>query len=191
MTYLVELNSVVSKYKSKLAGIKLVAFDVDGVLTSGQLQYGANGEVVKTFSVKDGVGLKVLTDIGVAVAVVSAKDSPMVAARMDDLGVNHYFPGTKDKLKVLSNLAESLGVKMNECCFVGDDMVDLSVMSKCGVSMCPNDAYPLVQESAQISLTKNGGEGAARLAADIILVAKGEYESAYKLASLPEFERSR
>ena len=95
MTYLDRIERLIGTHQEKLADIKLVAFDVDGVLTNGELHYQADGEVMKVFHVKDGVGLKLLQDFGLEVVVVSAKDSPMVKKRMCDLGIDSYFPGSK------------------------------------------------------------------------------------------------
>lgn len=175
----------------RLAALKLVAFDVDGVLTDGRLYYGAEGEVLKVFHVRDGVGLKLLADQGIAVAVVSAKDSPMLARRIADLGVAHYFPGTRDKQACLAQLCQSLGVTAEQSAFVGDDMVDLTAMAWCGLGLAPADAYSVVQQRADLVLTSKGGEGVAREVADLILNAQQRYQDAYDLATTPGFERQR
>jgi 3-deoxy-D-manno-octulosonate 8-phosphate phosphatase (KDO 8-P phosphatase) len=177
--------------KTLLGDIRLVAFDVDGVLTDGRLHYGADGESLKVFHVRDGVALKVLPDMGIAVAVVSAKDSPALRARLKDLGVLHAFPGCRNKLERIQALATELGLAAHEIAFVGDDLVDLQVMDWCGCGIAPADAYPLVLERADIMLTVNGGQGVARYVADAVLKAQGLYEQAYSLAAESHFERPR
>lgn len=180
-----------SAVQQKLADLRLVAFDVDGVLTDGRLYYGAEGEVLKVFHVRDGVGMKLLADHKVAVAVISAKDSPMLARRMSDLGVQHYFPGTSDKQQCLLELCQTLAISQQQAAFVGDDMVDLRVMDVCGLGIAPADAYPVVRDNADIVLTCRGGEGVAREVADLILTAQDQYQQAYSVAATPVFERKR
>lgn len=129
--------------------------------------------------------------MGIAVAVVTAKDSEMVARRVKELGIIHYVPGAKNKLDTVIQLAESLGITKGECCFTGDDMVDLPVMQAVGVSFCPNDAYPYVAERANIQLNVSGGQGVARMVCDMLLLASNQYDAAYQLASTEAFERQR
>ncbi|WP_127555329.1 KdsC family phosphatase [Saccharospirillum alexandrii] len=174
-----------------LRDIRLVAFDVDGVLTDGRLYYGPDGESQKVFHVRDGVALKVLPDVGIDVAVVSAKDSPALRTRLNDLGVKHAFVGCRNKLQRLQALAEELGLAPNEIAFVGDDLVDLEVMAWCGCSLAPADAYSLVLERANVVLTVKGGQGVARCVADLVLNAQGLYQQAYTLAADAHFERRR
>ena len=177
--------------KLGLQRIRLVVFDVDGVLTDGRLFYTDEGETLKAFHVRDGVALKLLPDMGVDVAIVSAKDSSMLACRMAELGVHHYYPGTKDKRKTVETLARSLNVMPEEVAFVGDDMVDLHAMAWCGVGLAPRDAYEFVRDRADVVVPVNGGHGVARYVADIILQAQDKFEQAYQTASLPHFERDR
>lgn len=190
MTYLAELHAVAEKYP-ELANVRLVVFDVDGVLTNGSLNYTSEGEGLKTFHVRDGVSLKLLPDMGIEVAVVTAKNSPMVSARMKDLGIKHYYPGSKDKVSVLNELCDSLKLNARHCAYVGDDMVDLEPMQNVSVSLAPADAYPLVTEKADVHLPIKGGEGVARYVCDLVLAAQGLYEKAYTLAKTPDFERKR
>lgn len=191
MTYLAELSDLAGAHSVALADIKMVVFDVDGVLTSGHLHYQAQGEAIKVFHVRDGVGLKLLQDMGIHVAVVTAKDSDMVHRRISEMGIAHYVPGCKDKRSAVARLAQELNLELSQCCFVGDDMVDLPAMMDVGVSVCPKDAYPLVSEKADIALTVNGGQGVARLVCDLILNAQGRCEEAYQLTTTETFERKR
>jgi 3-deoxy-D-manno-octulosonate 8-phosphate phosphatase (KDO 8-P phosphatase) len=190
MTYLAELEEV-AQSQPQLKHLKLIAFDVDGVLTDGTLHYTESGESLKVFHVRDGVGLKLLSDMGIEVVVITAKSSAMVAKRVNELGIQNYFPGTKDKLAVLEQACERFGFALTDCGFVGDDMVDAVPMKAAGVSMAPSDAYALVTEQADIPLPVKGGQGVARWVCDLILVAQGRYEEAYALTSKPAFERKR
>lgn len=191
MTYLDNLNALDASLLAKLSAIRLAVFDVDGVLTNGNLYYGSDGESLKVFNVKDGVGFKLLSDQGIKVAVISAKSSAMVDQRMKDLGVKYVFTGVKDKPNTLLDLITRFGLKETQCCYVGDDMVDALAMSAVGVAMCPADAYAFLHDKVDHVCPVNGGEGVARYVCDSILVAKGQFEEAYKLAAMPNFERKR
>lgn len=175
------------------AGIKLAVFDVDGVLTDGTLSYSGDGENVKHFNVKDGVGIKLLRDHGIEVAVISAKGSAPLDKRMADLGVQHYYPHSHDKWAVLSSLLATLRLSQSQVCYVGDDVIDLRVMRRVGLALCPADAFWLVREQAHV-LSSFGGRGVARECADLLLGASlhgtGQtLAELYERAMLPEFEQ--
>lgn len=185
------MSALTRKQKTAMASLRLVAFDVDGVLTNGQLLYTAEGETIKAFHVRDGVGLKLLHDMGIEVAVISAKRSAMVAARMRDLGITRYYPGSKDKRQCLESLATELGLTAEQCAFVGDDMVDIPAMSWCAFAMAPADAYDRVLDVADWIVPVAGGQGVARSVADAILSARGLLDQAYHQTITPHFERDR
>ena len=174
--------------KPDFSKVKLVVFDVDGVLTDGRLYYGPEGESLKCFHVRDGVGIKMLQNHGIPVAVISAKDSPALAARMKDLGVRFFRPGSKEKLGDLSLIMGELGITLKQVAYVGDDMVDVPVMEKAGVAIAPADAYPLAKKKAHWVTDSKGGEGVAREVADTILGARFDLPSIYVSATKPEFE---
>lgn len=180
--------SLSQELNAKLADIKLVVFDVDGVLTDGTLSYSASGEEVKHFNVKDGVGIKLLQTYGIATAIISAKDSAPLARRAADLKVQHFFPGSKDKWQVLSALLQQLNIPTEQVCFVGDDVIDLKVMKRIGLAVAPQDAFWLVKKYAHIVTQSLGGKGVAREVADLVLGARMDLETAYIKAMLPEFE---
>ncbi|EAT10787.1 HAD-IIIA family hydrolase [Bermanella marisrubri] len=176
--------------KQKAQQIKLVIFDVDGVLTDGGLYYGAEGEAFKRFNVKDGVGLKLLQQTGFSVAIISAKDSAPLKKRIKDLQIVHAVLGCKDKLEAATGLAEKLGITMDEVAFCGDDMVDLKVMAKAGLSIAPKDAYHMVADVADWTTESLGGQGVAREVADVLIAVNGSLKEAYIATMLPEFESS-
>lgn len=174
--------------KEKARAIKLVVFDVDGVLTDGTLSYSASGEEVKHFNVKDGVGIKLLGEYDITTAIISAKDSGPLQKRAADLGINHFFPGCKDKWAQLSLLMDELWLNAEEVCYVGDDVIDLKVMKKIGLSISPKDGFWLVKDHADLITDAPGGKGVAREVADIILGSRMPLDEAYIKAMLPEFE---
>ncbi|MBM6551573.1 KdsC family phosphatase [Marinomonas ostreistagni] len=173
----------------KLPYLKLVIFDVDGVLTDGGLLYGAHGEELKRFNVKDGVALKLLPQWGVEVAVITAKDSAPLRKRMTDLGVKHVYYGCHDKAAAFAELMATLALEPEQVAYVGDDVIDLQVMPKIGISMCPNDAHTLLLRHCDITLKRAGGQGVAREVADLVLATRMSLEAAYELAQRPEFEK--
>ncbi len=174
--------------KEKARAVRLVVFDVDGVLTDGTLVYSADGEQVKHFNVKDGVGIKLLNTYDILTAVISAKESAALSRRVKDLGIQHFFPATKDKWAVLSALMDELLIGTEEVCFVGDDVIDLKVMKKVGLSIAPKDAFWMVKDHADLITESDGGRGVAREVADIILGSRMPLDEAYIKAMLPEFE---
>ncbi len=183
------MTAVLSDQLSRQAqNIKLLVLDVDGVLTDGTLVYSAEGEQVKHFNVKDGVGIKLLQHFEVSVAIISAKDSAPLKRRIDDLGIQHAYTACKDKLKALSELTAKLGIQFDQVAYCGDDVIDLKVMQKVGLSIAPADAYTMVRKYADVVTQKGGGEGVAREACDLILGSRMDLEQAYIKAMLPEFE---
>ncbi len=168
--------------------IRLVVFDVDGVLTDGTLTYSGDGEQVKHFNVKDGVGIKLFGYFDVATAVISAKQSAPLAKRAQDLGIQHFFPGTKDKWSCLRGLLDKLSLQPEEVCYVGDDVIDLKVMTHVGLAIAPADAFWMVKQEAHCVTSAAGGCGVAREVADLILGSRMDLKTAYVQAMLPEFE---
>lgn len=174
---------------TKLQSLKLVVFDVDGVLTDGRLLYTDQGESIKCFNVKDGVAMKLLPKWGVQVAVITAKDSAPLRLRMKDLKVDHFYPGCHNKAEAFDDLITRLNINPEEAAYVGDDVIDLQVMPKVGVALCPADAHVLLQRYCPIMLHQAAGEGVAREVADLILSTRMSLEEAYELAQKPEFEK--
>ena len=170
--------------KEKAKKIKLVIYDVDGVLTDGMLNYGPEGELFKQFNVKDGVGIKLLQQQGIDVAVITAKDSKPLAQRMKDLSIKYFYPGCSNKLEAFSDLLDVLTLEPEQVAYVGDDVIDLPVMAKVGLSIAVQDAHAFVKKSADyISVTK-GGQGVAREVADLILDAQFDLDKLYSLMAM-------
>lgn len=174
--------------KEKARCIRLVVFDVDGVLTDGTLSYSATGEEVKHFNVKDGVGIKLLDCFDIIPVIISAKSSAALERRARDLKIQHFFPGIADKWSCLSQLLDELVIDTEQVCYVGDDVIDLKVMKRIGLSVAPKDAYWMVRDHADVITEAAGGRGVAREVADILLASRMPLEEAYIEAMLPEFE---
>ncbi|BFM50940.1 HAD-IIIA family hydrolase [Marinomonas sp. THO17] len=174
---------------AKLQALKLVVFDVDGVLTDGGLLYSESGESIKRFNVKDGVAMKLLPKWGVKVAVITAKDSPALRKRMQDLNIEHFYPGCHNKAAAFAELIQQLDIAAAQVAYVGDDVIDLQVMPQVGMALCPADAHTLLLRHCPLVLKKSAGQGVAREVADLILASRMSLEAAYELAQQPEFER--
>ncbi|MBX3246746.1 MAG: HAD hydrolase family protein [Myxococcales bacterium] len=164
--------------RERAARVKLLALDVDGVLTDGRLFYGADGEALKTFHVKDGFGLRLLASEGIPSAVISAKRSPALVRRLQDLRVPHALLGRDDKRAALSELLAATGLSADEVCFVGDDVLDLPVLRAVGLSATPADGHPRVQREVHWVLEARGGDAAVREVCDALLEARGRLDAA-------------
>ncbi len=159
--------------QTRASRIKLVAFDLDGVMTDGGLHYTDDGHELKTFNVQDGLGLKLLQRAGLELAIVTGRNSGVVAARATDLGIAHVFQGVGDKRATVAALLARLGLRWQDCALMGDDLIDLAVMAECGLAIAPANARPLVCERAHAVTSASGGHGAVREAAEFILAAQG------------------
>lgn len=149
--------------------IRLVVFDVDGVFTDGRLYYTGDGEEIKVFHVRDGVGVKALQRAGVEIGVISGRASDAVALRMGELGVAKVFQGDHDKLPLFESLLTELGLSASEAAFVGDDLPDLPVLVRVGLAACPADAHEQVRAACQWVGTRKGGRGAVREFCDFLI----------------------
>jgi 3-deoxy-D-manno-octulosonate 8-phosphate phosphatase (KDO 8-P phosphatase) len=165
--------------RERVSHIKLIAFDIDGVMTDGGLHYTDDGRELKTFNVQDGLGLKLLQRAGLELAIVTGRTSGVVTGRAADLGIAHVFQGVTDKRAVVGELLERLGLCWAECAFMGDDLIDLPVMAQCGLAIAPANARPLVRDRAHAVTDSAGGHGAVREAAEFILAAQGRLEGLF------------
>ena len=157
----------------KARQIRLVVFDVDGVLTDGGLFIDCDGREHKVFNSRDGHGMKMLQQTGVAIGVITGRSSQSVAHRMAGLGIDHVYQGQQDKLPAFRALVESLGVAPAQVACVGDDVVDLPMMRRAGLAIAVNDAHELVKEHAHWITAHGGGRGAARDVCELIMKAQG------------------
>lgn len=162
------------KAKPTLAGIKLVITDVDGVLTDGGIYYNESGECLKRFHVRDGLGIRLLEESGIRVAVLSGRDSATLRKRVADLGISMYRFGIKDKASACRALIAEAGAIASETVCIGDDSIDLPGFAVCGLSYAVADAPAYVKARATGVLKACGGEGALRELADEILLAQGK-----------------
>ena len=152
--------------------IRLLVLDVDGVLTDGGLYYGAGGESLQRFHVHDGAGIKAVMAAGIAVAVISARRTPAVTARMKELGVEAVFQGEENKLEALRGLAEKMGIGLDAVACIGDDTTDVPMMGRAGLAIAVADARAPAVEVSHYRTSARGGHGAVREACDMLLLAR-------------------
>ena len=158
---------------ARAARIRLVVFDVDGVLTDGKLYFDEEGREYKAFHARDGHGLKLLRSTGVLTGVISGRKSASVARRMESLGIEHVFQGVEDKVPVLLALCEQLGLVLEDVAYVGDDLLDLGVMRRVGLGIAVADAHFTLLEAVHWQTRCCGGYGAAREVCDLIMGVQG------------------
>jgi len=157
--------------------IKLVIFDVDGVLTDGGLFFGDDGQEYKAFYARDGLGIKLLQRTGVEVAVITARQSKLVVHRMNNLGIEHFYQGHLDKTIAFQEVLAKLNLQPEQAAYAGDDVIDLPVMNKVGLAVAVQDAHPLVKKHAHWTTEHNGGRGAARDLCELIMQAQGNLDA--------------
>lgn len=161
----------------KAAKIKLVVFDVDGVLTDGGLFFGDDGQEYKAFYARDGLGMKLLQQTGVEIAVITARNSRVVEHRMRNLGIDNVYQGKLDKLDAFHDLLNRLDVSAGQTAYAGDDVVDLPVMKEAGLAIAVQDAHPFVKQHAHWITQNRGGRGAARDVCELIMQAQGTLDA--------------
>lgn len=157
----------------RAARIRLLALDVDGVLTDGRLYFDQKGNELKAFFTRDGLGMKALQRYGIQVALITGRQSRMVADRAAQLDIAHVYQGRDDKLNALRELVSDSGVEEAAICYAGDDLIDLPVLERVGLSVAPADAAPQVRERVHWVTSAGGGRGAVREICDLILAAQG------------------
>ena len=156
-------------------GIRVVFFDVDGVLTDGGLHYTEAGETIKRFNTLDGQGLKLLQRAGLVVAVITGRDSQPLRTRLQALGVTQVAYGTEDKRPAAEHMLQSLGLDWQQAAAMGDDWPDLAVMQRCAFACAPLNAHAEAKAIAHHVTTARGGDGAVREFCDLLLIASGQY----------------
>lgn len=163
---------------AKAALVRLVIFDVDGVLTDGRLYVSSDGSEFKAFHVRDGHGIKMLLAAGIEVALISAgRNTVAVERRMSDLGIRHAYLGVQDKLTAFNDLQSQLTLDIEQIAYVGDDLIDLPVMTRVGLAIAVADADPFVKRHADWQTTHRGGHGAVRDVCELLLEAHGQLDS--------------
>ena len=158
--------------------VRLMVFDVDGVLTDGRLWYGPQGEALKAFHTLDGHGLKMLQRAGIAAALLSGRSSPAVAQRAAELGIAHVLQGASDKAAAFSALLARLALEPAQAGCMGDDVPDLPVMERCGFASAPREAHERVRRAAHYVAAAPAGAGAAREVCEFLLRAQGKLDAA-------------
>lgn len=160
----------------KIKGIKLVIFDVDGVLTDGRIIYDNDGKETKSFDVKDGHGIKLLMRADIDAAIITARESRVVEHRAKNLGIELVYQGRLDKLAAFEEIRQKTGLKPSEIAYVGDDIIDLPVIKRAGFSAAVSDAVEEVRERVDYVAKRPGGRGAAREVAELVLKAQGKWD---------------
>ncbi|MGF7187929.1 3-deoxy-D-manno-octulosonate 8-phosphate phosphatase (KDO 8-P phosphatase) [Robbsia andropogonis] len=161
----------------RAAGIRLMAFDIDGVFTSGEIYYGADGEMLKAFHTLDGHGVKQLARCGIEVAIITGRESGIVSSRARELGITRVFQGVKQKDDVLAALRAELQLQDMHIGYMGDDWPDLPVLCRVGLACAPANAHTDVKARVHVVTQARGGEGAVREVCDLILRATGHYDA--------------
>lgn len=155
-----------------LRGIRLFATDVDGVLTDAGMYYSESGDELKKFNTHDGMGIKLMQKAGIVTAIITQESTKIVMRRAQKLTIPEVHQGAYDKLSVLKDLIARHGITMDQVAYIGDDVNDLQALSAVGFSASPADGMPPVLNTVRYVCRKNGGEGAVREVADLILAAQ-------------------
>ncbi|MCH8498101.1 MAG: HAD hydrolase family protein [Marinobacter sp.] len=163
---------------AKARKIRLLALDVDGIMTDGRLYFSAQGDELKGFNILDGLGLKQLMSNGIEIAVITGRSSPLTAKRMGDLGIRHLMQGREDKLVALRELTEALAIPLADTAYMGDDLPDLAAIEACGLGVTVPNGHWYVRSLADHCTRAQGGEGAVRELCDLILQAQGKLSAA-------------
>ena len=160
----------------KLNHVRLLLLDVDGVLTDGGIIYDDKGVETKAFNAKDGLGIKLLMDTGIKVGIVTSRASKALYHRCDNLGISLIFDNVKNKAGILNLILDQTGVPAESMAYVGDDLIDLPLLRKVGLSIAVADAHETLLENADMVTTARGGAGAVREVCEAILKAQGLWE---------------
>jgi len=162
-------------FKELLNQVKAMAFDVDGVLTDGNIILMPNGELVRTMNMKDGVIMKLAVKSGYHMAIITGGNSIAVKQRLNRLGISDVYLKTYDKLEALKEFVNIYDIKMEEVLYMGDDLIDYEVMSKVGVPVCPKDAATEIKEISLYISDKDGGKGCVRDIIEQVMKVQGKW----------------
>ncbi|QYK12428.1 3-deoxy-manno-octulosonate-8-phosphatase KdsC [Shewanella rhizosphaerae] len=166
----------------KAKQIKLLICDVDGVFSDGLVYMSNSGDELKTFHTRDGYGVRSLLTSDIPVAIITGRKSQIVEDRMTALGITHIYQGVDNKLEPYQELLNLYKVTPEEVAYIGDDMVDLPVMEKVGLSVCVADGHPYVRQHADMVTHIKGGHGALRELTDLILLSQDKFASAHGMS---------
>ncbi|MDI6748856.1 MAG: HAD hydrolase family protein [Rhodocyclaceae bacterium] len=158
------------------AKVRLMGFDIDGVMTDGRLYFSTEGDFCKAFFSRDGLGLKLLAKSGVKLAIITGRDSPIVTRRAANLGIGLVLQGIEDKREAMASLLEREHLTMAQCGYMGDDLIDLPLLKVCGFSATVPDGHPLVREHVAYVTQAPAGRGAVREVCELILRAQGNWD---------------
>ncbi len=164
---------------ARAARVRLLILDVDGVLTTGYLDYDDQGEATKSFYVQDGLGLQLLRQQGIVLAIISGRDSKVTASRAADLKIHHVLQGAQDKGAALAQLLDAVGITARECAYIGDDVIDLPILRAVGFAVSVPNGHVLAREAAHWVTAQGGGAGAVRELSELILYAQDKLLTAY------------
>lgn len=154
--------------RNKALKIKMVVFDVDGVMTDGSITYDENGVEYKTFNAKDGQGIVMLTKAGIITAIITARENATVKHRFNNLGMTKLYMGQKNKIIAMKELLSEYNLDFSQVAYMGDDLPDICVLREVGLACCPNDAVGEVKDICHFISSKRGGRGAVRELTDLI-----------------------
>lgn len=168
------------QHLDKLKRIRLLLLDVDGVMTDGRIVYGAEDQEIKQFHVRDGLGIRLAMRAGINVGVVTGRQSEALMNRCRNLGIGLIFAGVSDKAALLDRIVAQTAVAAENIAFAGDDLVDLPLMRRIGLSITVADAHEIVKAHADLITTAPGGTGAVREICEALLKSQGHWESIVK-----------
>ncbi len=169
------LNNLTIEERAKR--IKVMVFDVDGVMTNGGLGLGDDGQEYKFFHSHDGLGLKLIRKTGIRIAIVTGRTSDLVLKRAENIKAEHVHQGVEDKLLAFEEIVKAMNVNMDECVFMGDDVIDIPPMRRCALGVTVPHAMPLVKQYADYITSKEAGHGAIREVCELIMRAQGTFDA--------------
>jgi 3-deoxy-D-manno-octulosonate 8-phosphate phosphatase (KDO 8-P phosphatase) len=172
-----DLTALDPRLRDRCAPVRLLALDVDGTLTDGRIYIGSKGEELKAFQVQDGLGIKLLRSIGVEVALITARRSPLVAIRAKELGLEQVVQGCRDKRAALGLMCAEQNLRLDQIAYMGDDLPDLPALTVVGLATAPANAHPWVAARVHWQSRAGGGDGAVRELCDLLIAAHGQQDS--------------
>jgi 3-deoxy-D-manno-octulosonate 8-phosphate phosphatase (KDO 8-P phosphatase) len=171
------LKDVSTTVLQKAQKVRLLALDVDGVMTDGRLYFDQSGQETKSFSTRDGMGIKAMQRSGIPVALITGRQSPMVSQRARELGIEWVFQGSDNKAQALQALLAASGLGAEQVCYVGDDWIDLPILGRVGFSVSVADADPVVRQNVDWVTAEPGGMGAVRAVCNLVLASQGHADT--------------